>query len=85
MLTDKKKRVIPKTKEVLNLCKKFWIEVKKTEAERQHSLQKIESTMQEALKRREIILVRDEKGSIIGIGSTDNATLKLIRKEELDI
>ena len=77
-------RFIPRTKEVINILKKYWIRFKDADAEFRHNLCKIESEMQKELKEPllEFFYVDNE---CAGIGTpADPKKMKLVRTEQLE-
>ena len=77
-------KFIPRTKEVINILKRYWKRYEEADSEFRHNLQKIEEEMQKEFKEPLLEFFWTD-GEVVGIGTTSNPKImKLVQRDQLE-
>ena len=77
-------KFIPRTKEVINILRRYWKRYEEANAEFRHNLQKTEEEMQKELKEPLLEFFWSDN-EIVGIGTpANNKIMKLVQREQLE-
>jgi len=77
-------KFIPRTKEVINILKRYWKRFEETDSEFRHSLQKVEEAMQKELHEPLLEFFWSDN-ECVGIGTPVNPKImKLVQRDQLE-